>query len=400
MKTTDFFRKGVLCNALRVAYIALAMVSLSLYQSCDKEDDEFIEIPDDALATLPPEIGAPTTNIPNFQSTVKKQGSNTIVSMELTGIQNPETKQFLSLAGTGSAKQNIWVTIDGVPKGIAVQNNGNLKASAMKADLVFLVDNSGSMSQEADSVASGIVNWAKKLGNSGLDLKFGCVGYGYYSNEISGAINMTDVNTLNTYLSERKSSWGYTVDGLERTYGFYGKDSAALAVAANNYKAGGECGMLALRYADDNFAFRSGANRIYVNFTDEPNQPGSTSGQVKTDYSVNFLADPANWGASSGTVHSVFSQDTTYYTWQQPPHASRERPWLMSEYTGGTFLIAPDDFKGVTLDVLPVSGAMQNYSIISFRVDGLVGKSINLTITVTDGGATKAERTFPIVFNL
>ncbi|MDR1763886.1 MAG: VWA domain-containing protein [Dysgonamonadaceae bacterium] len=399
MKKIDLFKKSVLRNAFRAAFIiAAATVSLSICQSCDKIDDDFIDIPDDSEATLPPEIGVPTTNIPNFQYSVKKQSGNAIVSLEMTGIQNPETQQFLSLVGTSSAGQNIWVTIDGKPKGIAVQNNNSSsqKTSAMKADLVFLVDNSGSMGEEADSVASGIVNWAKNLANSGLDLKFGCVGYGYSYDEIAGAVNLSDVSTLNDYLNNRKS----ITSGRKRTYGFFGKDSAALDNAADKYSSGGECGAMALRYADDNFTYRAGANRIYVNFTDEPNQPGATSGQVKADYSVEFYKDASNWGTSSGTVHTVFSQDTAYYSyyWAEPS-AYYERPWRMSEYTGGTFIIAPDDFKGVTLDVLPVSGAMQNYSIISFRADDLIGKSCNVTITVTDGNATRAERTFPIVFS-
>jgi len=401
MKTISFFKTDVLRNAMRTALFLFAAMTLSLNYSCDNDDDDTpsdVDIPSDEMQALnpAPTITNPTAKIPNPSYEVVQQGGQPIVQLTLTGIQIPGTANYLPLQGTAAGNaQNIWVTVNGVGKGIAVESNAGdgskaprRASKAMAADLVFLVDNSGSMSQEADTVANQIVSWAQYLSSQGIDLQFGCVGYGYWSGEISGAINMTDVNTLNSYLNDRPSISNY---GLNRTRGFAGSDSLDLANASANYYAGGECGMLALRFADENFTFRAGANRIYVDFTDEPNQPGN-----KPAWSVEYLSpDSAYWDASKGTVHTVFSEDTTYYRYYWYPLYD-ERPWVMSEYTGGTIIFTDAYFENVTLKALPVTGALTNYSIISFRATGLTGE-VEVTITVKDSsGVTQGVKTFTI----
>jgi hypothetical protein len=56
------------------------------------------------------------------------------------------------------------------------------------------------MDAEADSVAAGILELSNYLQSSGLDVKFAIVGYDVNGN-ISGAINFTDANTIQTYYS-------------------------------------------------------------------------------------------------------------------------------------------------------------------------------------------------------
>ena len=129
-------------------------------------------IPSDDLATPNPDIDNPNTNIPNIQLSADGK----IISIDMTGVQNPNGG-WMELFGTGSLDQNIWVTVDDKPKGILVINNGGNASKAVAVDLVFLVDNSGSMGQEADAIARDIVAWANELASSGLDIRFGCVGY-------------------------------------------------------------------------------------------------------------------------------------------------------------------------------------------------------------------------------
>lgn len=412
MKTISFFKTDVLRNAMRTALFLFAAMTLSLNYSCDNDDDDTpsdVDIPSDEMQALnpAPTITNPTAKIPNPSYEVVQQGGQPIVQLTLTGIQIPGTANYLPLQGTAAGNaQNIWVTVNGVGKGIAVESNAGdgskaprRASKAMAADLVFLVDNSGSMGEEADTVASQIVSWAQYLSTQGIDLRFGCVGYEY--GDISGAINITTVEDLDSYLNDRASIYSYwgVADGLERTMGFAGTDSAQLATAAKNrdsnkgtvYLAGEESGVLALRFADENFTFRAGANRIYVDFTDEPNQPGN-----KPAWSVEYLSpDSAYWDASKGTVHTVFSEDTTYYRYYWYPLYD-ERPWVMSEYTGGTIIFTDADFENVTLKALPVTGALTNYSIISFRATGLTGE-VEVTITVKDSsGVTQGVKTFTI----
>lgn len=351
--------------------------------------EEITGIPSDDAAGENPEVGESNTNIPNFNYTVENKDGYTIIRLDLTGIQDPETLEWLRLIGTGSSEQNIWVSVDDNPKGFTVYNSADEMGQSIKADLVFLVDNSGSMYEEADSVAAGIASWATNLANSGLDIRFGCVGYDD-GGDISGALDLSVDTLINEYLNR---SGRY---GTNRTKGFYGYNADFLQNSRTEFNdVYGECGVVALRYADSLFNFRENANRIYVNFTDEPNQPGGLQ-----KWSVEIAKDKNIWPVTKGTIHTVYSEDTTYF-YEDPLY--REKPWKLSEYTGGTVLQAPYNFRGVSLDDLPVTGAMQNSYIIRFtNVDEFMdGREHTITITVlTLDGKVKAEKTFTIIFGI
>lgn len=372
-----------------------AFVAAFSFTACNDDDDDGgasnkYGIPSDSQASQNPEVGTPTTTIPNISYTVERDGDDAIVRIDMTGVQAAKSLDWMRLVGTAQEGQNVWVSVDGKPKGIVVYNNAdNQGEQKLLADLVFLVDNSGSMSEEADAVARDIQAWAQQLEASNLDIKFGCVGYSVWGT-INGAFNLNTADSLSYFLSR------YT--GTSRTMGFEGADALALENAAttiNRNSTDDECGGMALRYADQNIKFRVGSNRIYVNFTDEPNQPDG-----KAEYSVEFFKDQANWATNQGTVHTVFSEDTTYYSnyWRAGYY---ERPWLISDYTGGTKLFATDTFTGVTLSSLPVTGAMTNSYVIRFTnisefMDGQ-DHVVKITIRSTDG-LTCAERTFVINF--
>ena len=81
-------------------------------------------IPSDASATPNPTLpSAPNTTIPNPGNEVVTQSGQTVVKFNLTGIVDPtEVGGWLKLYGTGSSIQNVWMSIDGNAKGIAVIN--------------------------------------------------------------------------------------------------------------------------------------------------------------------------------------------------------------------------------------------------------------------------------------
>lgn len=342
-------------------------------------------IPDDSKADPNPMITVPTTNIPNVQYSVEPVGDDAIVRIDMTGIQEVGTLDWLRLVGTAEEGQNVWLSIDGKPKGIKVYNNSDDEDEEdrkIQADLVFVVDNSGSMSEEADVIARDIKSWASKLEASNLDIRFGCVGY---DGRVNGGINITDAQSLSDFL-DRSS-------GTSRTYGFVGSDASSLSSAASVYSTYGECGGAGIRFADANMKFRFGSNRIYVNFTDEPNQPGR-----KSDFSTEFFKSQTDWNASQGTVHTVYSADTTYF---RETMFVDEKPWRISQYTGGTILQTDPSFSGVTLESLPVTGAMQNSYIIRFTnvKEFLDGQPHVMKITILSAdGKTKAERVFYVTF--
>ena len=384
--------KKILFKGIVYTFAFMAMVSL---YSCLNDDEETIVIetpstgiPDDSQADPNPTVTNVTTYVPNIQTIVDYINGIPIIRIDMTGVKNPEGIDWLRLYGTGDPNQNIWVEVDEKPKGIDVYNNAdNNKDKVIKTDVVFTVDNSGSMDQEADAIARDILAWSQLLSNSGLNAKFGVVGYGGY---IDGAINLTDVGTLSEYLNSGS--------GTNRTQHFGGLDASNLRSAASSYTKTGyndsdnECGAMAILFANDNFSFRAGANRIYVNFTDEPNQPNGIQ-----KYSVKYFESQDNWPSSYGTVHTVYS-DSKFSSnrWN-----SSEQPWLISEYTGGTTIFAPSNFSGVTLESLPVTGAMENSYIIRFTniSDLLDGKSHKVHITIrSKDGSIVADKTFYVIF--
>ena len=382
-KKSSFFI--VLLSALITLSSCLADGDQSIVLDSGAPQDEIAGIPGDHRAEPSPSVNQNTTVIPNVQYTTEIEGDDVIVRLDMTGVQDPETLEWLRLVGTGGEdgdRQNVWVEVDGKPKGIDVYNTiddeEDANVATVKNDFVFLVDNSGSMSEEADAIARDIIDWATEL-SVNLDVRFGCVGY---NGNISGAIDLTTSSKLKTYL-ERNSGTSRTVG-----YGSSNIENAALSYSS----VSGECGTLALRFADEKFSFRSGANRIYVNFTDEPNQPdGSPS------FSVEYVNPATNsWSSAQGTIHTIFSG-----TLGQEQIYVDEDPCKMSVYTGGTSFVVGSNFAGVTLSDLPVTKAMHNSYVIRFTnvdefMDGLPHE-VKITIVSSDGHV-QAERIFTIVF--
>ncbi|MDE5915671.1 MAG: VWA domain-containing protein [Duncaniella sp.] len=356
--------------------------------SCSDDDDKTTpedrtDIPKDNLAQPNPELGdEPNATIPNIQYTTVDEEGAAVFRIDMTGIQDKATLEWLRLLGTGEIGQNIWIEVDGQPKGVKVYNTADdNNERTLPIDLVFLVDNSASMSQEADAIARDITAWAEKLSKTSLDINFGCVGY---NGAITGAVNITSYQNLSDYLNRPK------VTGTNRTKEFSGSeaDITLFNEQKDNYNAGYnyECGMAALRFATDLFSFRKNANRIFVNFTDEPNQ------NHKIDrFSVESLR--GDWDTTLGTIHTVYSASQS----SDKNEANR----LMSEYTGGTVIYTNSSFTGVTLEDLPVTDAMRNSYVVRITNirDLMDGQPHEVRITIlSEDGTVLAERTFTVIF--
>jgi hypothetical protein len=327
---------------------------------------------------LPEDIN---TLLPNFSYSVYKENGWYVIRLDMTGVQDPYTKDWVQLYGPGNSNQNIWLSIDDMPKGFSISKE---EQHSKAVDLVFLVDNSGSMDQEANTLANQVLAWSQKLEASELDMRFGCVGY---YGDISGALNITTIDNLNNFLNYSS--------GTGRTMHFGGADANELRSKTGPYNMGyNECGVAALRFADEQFTFRAGANRVYVDFTDEPNQPNYNS-----EYSTEWVKDVTNWPTTKGTIHTVYSENNN---WTQSINY-REYPWNISEYTGGTTLYTNPSFSGVNLDDLPVTGALLNTYIIRFtNIEHLFdGNEHDVHITVksaSPNGEILADKRYSIIF--
>lgn len=325
----------------------------------------------------------------------EESSNENIVRVEFNGIQKPGTtgssaSDFQQLFGTGNENQNTWIEVNNVSMGFMVQNGSDLGVyEQAQADIIFLVDNSGSMGNEADKLAEQIISWSATVSQT-MDVKFGCVGY---NGLINGAIDITDQNSLSSYLDE------YT--GVSRTKYFGGANSTTLqanATLMNNSestKSDVECGPMALYYADENLSFRSNANRIFINMTDEYSTAPTPDWSVET---INPAHSTYNWSASQGVIHTIwsggsYSSSGTYYSWEQP--------WLMSEYTGGTIkLDAATDYSNVDLDELPVTGAiLYSYVVLIDNTSGIMTNGSDIRITIkSDDGEIVVVSEFEVVF--
>lgn len=363
----------------------LFIFTISLFvviQSCSKDSTEPVDTNSD-IPGDPQNVTVPSVVVNNLKpnaSFKKTDGNTERVRLNLLGMLTSNGVPFNPSYDTGNPQNsNIFITEDGAVKGIKISEGGQAN---LPIDMVFTVDNSGSMSQEADSVAAGIVEFATYLVDTkGFDIQFGCVGF---LGAVSGALNLGSAAELNRYLNER-TYFGVPVTGTSRTSGFAGDDSLQLLTSAQNYFTSGENGVTAIFFARDNFTWRENALKIYVNFTDEPTQPG---GQYK--WSTDSLCKALE---GTATVHTVWSAgDTTFFGNETP--LFYEKPWRMSQCTGGELRVFDGTATGLRLLDLPVRDVVEGSRLIEF-VSSDPAATHTITITVkngtTDDGRTVYE---------
>ncbi len=125
------------------------------------------------------------------------------------------------------------------------------------ADVVFLMDNSGSMDDEIAAVSNNVFDFVNALSSSGVDFALGLCRFGGYENSGNPIIEDNGILTTDA---------GYFKDTIwKRNY-------------ANGVK---EPGYYALVESARGFSFRPGAQKIFIIITDEhPDQGGATQAQA------------------------------------------------------------------------------------------------------------------------
>ncbi len=364
----------------------LLILILVVFIGCSKKDNNPVggdpsntDIPEDPTGAAPVPV---INNItPSAPAPAKVPGNPNRIMINLIGVIDPVTEQQINLV----ANQSLFVVEDSKNKGILVSSAGG--STTLNADVVFVVDNSGSMDEEADSVASKIIAFVNYLQTHGINLRVGCVGYQY--GDVNGGINLTDATNLKNYLNRPNVYYG-----TDRTIGFSGSDSARLTNAAYAYPiVGNENGILGICFADSFYTWRSGSARVYINITDEPTQNGGYE-----HWCSNSLRN--RWKPEKGTIHTVFSIDSYYWNGSQPDTANvyywdsyNERPWILSSFSGGTIKFVHSDATDLDLTALPVTGVLAN----SVKVEFLTSDPSvphDLEIIIKNGSTADGKTTF------
>jgi len=323
-------------------------------------------------------------DIPNWPVVITDDGYGYV---SLTGIRDPQTRQWLTLSGTGKPGQNVWLDIDGKAKSVDAYNlfSAVEKKYPVRHDVVFLINDSYTMSSEIEHISPQITSWAAGMEADGIDLRVGIVAYGEGNASIRGAIDITEIENVEAYLSRGT--------GASRVEGFGGSNADGLEAAAlgGDYYSGysNECAVVAMKYANANFNFRRNSNRIYILLTDEPNQPGS-----QEKWSTEILR-PAEtlWQSQYGTVHTVYGGELDFV--EQMLHT--EKPWRLSRYTGGTVQYYDDRLQEVELSDFTVGMAMKHSYLLRFRMEPSYrtsGKVHTVRVTVkTPDGHVQRQKT-------
>lgn len=128
-------------------------------------------------------------------------------------------------------------------------NSGGVR----KADIIFLMDNSGSMGTYQTAVANNVNDFVNNLVSSGIDFALGLCRYGDSPN--NGDPYIEDNGSLT-------SDANYFINNVWMR---------------NTVNGGTEPGYYAITQSSSGFTFRPGAQKIFIEITDEtPNQGGST----------------------------------------------------------------------------------------------------------------------------
>ncbi len=315
--------------------LMLLFLSIVFFSSCREtpSDSELPEIPPDPSGSVPSLVRNNLVPSGNFSTVNGERRKLNLLGVVINNYS-------VDIKGTNDAGQNIWVEVDSVNKGILV--NRVSRGNILSADVVFCVDVSGSMPAAAvDSIVNSISIFADVLYNYGIDLRFGGVGY---VGDVRGYKNLTgDVANFKNWARSTK----FEDPATQVLYPTFGSSSLS------------QNAVTAIKFADSAFSWRSGAQRIYILFTDAPISPSS-----QVNWANEWVTANQKGKAS---VNVVFFGDTAKYTNQwYPPNLSNQHPKDLASATGGSFSLFSGTAGGLDISRLPITNALASSHSIEF----------------------------------
>lgn len=250
----------------------LAITLLILVPACDTDltdltdllngnDNDTIDnrdIPSDPGTQPPPTAEGDLT--PTFGVEVRDPENPHRIALNLGGLFNPETMEAITYSS-----DNLTVVEDGVVKGIKITPLG--VDTTLKADIVFIIDTTGSMDPYINGVRNSVTAFLEFLHGEGVDVAAGALAYadgippdsnpaGIPAHD-RGAWTVVDYTLLDTDLSPTGDTYTF-VEELKASYlGYHGG-----AIPEGLFDS--------IYWAYENYNFRPGAQKIMIVLTDAP----------------------------------------------------------------------------------------------------------------------------------
>ena len=109
----------------------------------------------------------------------------------MLGLLDPDDDKPISLV----AGESVFLTENDTPKDLLVTQSGG--GNDLPVDIVIVLDNSGSMYEEAEAISEKIQDFSETLEASGLNVRLGIVGV---NGDVTGGHNLVDPKTFRKFL--------------------------------------------------------------------------------------------------------------------------------------------------------------------------------------------------------
>ncbi len=250
-------------------------------------------------------------------------------------------------------EDNFMVFEDGKAQGFLLEKVSKVRS---KVDIVFIVDVTGSMSEEIDGVKSSIIKFIEGLEKSGLDAKVAVVPYDDYvptkDHEYSPPwLNLSNPSVAADYTGKLMASGGG--DFPENAYG-------------------------AVMYAWKNVSWRSDSQRVFILLTDASSHyKGDSAWKYWKTHGGTQPFDPPYTkeeviSSLSGYATLYMVASTGWYSSYDTDFSDPADPREIAVKTGG-FVIYQSGSEEVDLSKIGLAEAISSSYIITFESDSPVG---------------------------
>ena len=370
----------MLRNGSRLAATMLLGLTLA---ACGKDSTapKNSDIPEDPGTPAP--AVAPTTGdfVPSAMSVAEPSSSN------------PDRIR-LTLGGTASeltySTSNVTVVEDGVVKGIKLSRGS---AAKLKTDIVFVIDNTGSMSSGIESVKNSVISLVSALRASGQDVQVGVVAYNDNGDNDGHATYNVPTSDVMGYaavygyrpLTSNLTATGPIVTFMEDLTATGGGDWPELAFSG-------------VDYARRTFAWRDGSQRVYILITDATSWGQGATGDATRGIGASYPWTDVTLGeqlrSEGSVVHCICPENELATSLSTGEYNVKP----LATITGGTF--TEWAYAEFDLTDLPLLGVTTSTALIEFlKTDrGAAPTEHTLRVVIEKSGTERGERTLTVEY--